>query len=374
MKVSIITPTYNDAESISETFSSLSSQTFTDWEWIIVNDGSTDNTDDVVTSIISQCNKDQIIYKKQPNADQLNAIINGLQYVTGDYVFILHSDDLLPCDSFLSDCISFMQNNKDCDGIFGDLLLIDENNNPAGVQTVQQYTVRDKIPPLQLLWLGRNLFCDVAFHKTEIFKTHVYNNYLLWNRPFWLSFDENGTHMLNYKKAEFPLLKYRIHTGNYINNEIGKLNVINGELRTAIKLMEHYNIPFYSMQYFLYRVFNRLKLKFTPYSQSKPTVNKADVIDFIIKKRYSSADENLYLKAIYGFYKSQSQRVLELDQLPEDLPIYYGKDMRAFNKKLIENRLEEKEGFYQVPEYTETEDSIIANYHYEEITDEETLE
>ena len=44
--------------------------------------------------------------------------------------------------------------------------------------------------------------------------------------------------------------------------------------------------------------------------------------------------------------------------------------IRAGYKPVIENRLPEKEGFYQVPEYTETEDSIIANYHYEEITDE----
>ena len=34
------------------------------------------------------------------------------------------------------------------------------------------------------------------------------------------------------------MLKYRLHSGNYINNEIGKLNVINGELRTVTRLME----------------------------------------------------------------------------------------------------------------------------------------
>ena len=42
-------------------------------------------------------------------------------------------------------------------------------------------------------------------------------------------------------------------------------------------------------------------------------------------------------------------------------------------KPLEDNRLEEKEGFYQVAEYTEEEDKIVATYHYEEITDDEEV-
>lgn len=45
--------------------------------------------------------------------------------------------------------------------------------------------------------------------------------------------------------------------------------------------------------------------------------------------------------------------------------------LEAGYKTVEDNRLEEKEGFYQVPEYTEEEDKIVATYHYEEITDEE---
>ena len=42
-------------------------------------------------------------------------------------------------------------------------------------------------------------------------------------------------------------------------------------------------------------------------------------------------------------------------------------------KPVVGERLEEKEGFYQVPEYTEEEDKIVATYHYEEIPDDETV-
>ena len=44
---------------------------------------------------------------------------------------------------------------------------------------------------------------------------------------------------------------------------------------------------------------------------------------------------------------------------------------RAGYKEVIDNRLPEKEGYYQVPEYSETEENIIINYHYEELPDEE---
>lgn len=42
-------------------------------------------------------------------------------------------------------------------------------------------------------------------------------------------------------------------------------------------------------------------------------------------------------------------------------------------KPVVGERLEEKEGFYQVPEYTEEEDKIVVTYHYEEITDDEAV-
>ena len=97
MKISILMPTYNDADTIKETLDSVFQQTYKDWEIIIVDDGSTDNTKKVIEQYKKNNDKDnRIIYVKQKNADQLNAILNGINYITGDYISILHSDDLLP--------------------------------------------------------------------------------------------------------------------------------------------------------------------------------------------------------------------------------------------------------------------------------------
>ena len=51
MKISIITPTYNDAVSIRETYRSIVGQTYREWEWIVINDGSTDNTREIIEKI-----------------------------------------------------------------------------------------------------------------------------------------------------------------------------------------------------------------------------------------------------------------------------------------------------------------------------------
>ena len=46
---------------------------------------------------------------------------------------------------------------------------------------------------------------------------------------------------------------------------------------------------------------------------------------------------------------------------------------RAGYKEVVDNKLPDKEGFYQVPEYTEEDDKIVATYHYEEILDEQEI-
>ena len=51
-KISVLTPTYNDSESIEETLLSLLNQTYQNWEWIVINDGSTDDTEAHIAGLI----------------------------------------------------------------------------------------------------------------------------------------------------------------------------------------------------------------------------------------------------------------------------------------------------------------------------------
>jgi glycosyltransferase involved in cell wall biosynthesis len=98
MMITVFTPTYNRGHLLQRLYESLCHQTFNDFEWIIVDDGSVDNTEDVVDTFISE-NKIDINYIRQENGGKHRAINHGVKVAKGELFFIVDSDDLLPADS-----------------------------------------------------------------------------------------------------------------------------------------------------------------------------------------------------------------------------------------------------------------------------------
>jgi len=93
MKVSIITPCYNAAEYITNTIVSVQQQTCSDWEMIIVDDGSTDNSAEIVKQISQQDSRIKLIQKE--NGGSASARKLGLSIAQGEYIQFLDADDLL---------------------------------------------------------------------------------------------------------------------------------------------------------------------------------------------------------------------------------------------------------------------------------------
>ncbi len=107
-KVSIITPCYNGAKYISETIDSVLSQTYTDWEMIIVDDGSKDNSADIIRNYAEK--DDRIKLVQQENAGSAAARNNGIRRAEGRYIALLDADDVwLP--SFLEKQIEYLKNH-----------------------------------------------------------------------------------------------------------------------------------------------------------------------------------------------------------------------------------------------------------------------
>ena len=103
MKFSVIVPIYNSEKYIKKCLDSLVNQTFKNIEIILVNDGSTDNSED----IIKQYLKDKrIIYLKKENGGQASARNLGLSKAKGDYISFIDSDDYVDLDMFekLNEC------------------------------------------------------------------------------------------------------------------------------------------------------------------------------------------------------------------------------------------------------------------------------
>ena len=87
---SIIIPTYNRAKTILSTIQSVLNQSFHNWELLIIDDGSTDNTKSLIKSFIDK----RIIYIYQENSERSEARNNGIVNAKGDYICFIDSDDL----------------------------------------------------------------------------------------------------------------------------------------------------------------------------------------------------------------------------------------------------------------------------------------
>lgn len=96
--ITIFTPTYNRANTITRTYKSLVNQTCKDFEWLIVDDGSTDNTEVLVQEWIENT-EISIRYVKQSNGGKYRAYNNGLQLAKGEFFFCVDSDDWLPTNA-----------------------------------------------------------------------------------------------------------------------------------------------------------------------------------------------------------------------------------------------------------------------------------
>lgn len=93
--ITIFTPAYNRANKLFKLFESLNNQTVINFEWVIVNDGSQDETEEVVKKFVSET-KFKVNYIFQKNAGKHVAINRGVEAAKGDLFFIVDSDDYLP--------------------------------------------------------------------------------------------------------------------------------------------------------------------------------------------------------------------------------------------------------------------------------------
>lgn len=139
--VSIITPCYNGAKYISKTIDSVIAQTYTEWEMIIVDDGSRDNSAQIISGYTAKDHRIRLI--SQDNAGSAAARNNGIRNASGQYIALLDADDLwLP--EFLEKQIAFMR-EKDAVCVCCSYMRIDESSAEIMHPTIAKdiITVKD---------------------------------------------------------------------------------------------------------------------------------------------------------------------------------------------------------------------------------------
>ncbi|MDP2654675.1 MAG: glycosyltransferase [Candidatus Omnitrophota bacterium] len=177
--VSIIMATYNHAEFIENAVRSVLAQTFQDFELIIVDDGSTDNTGKIVQENIKS---EKIKYCYQKNMGAAGARNNGLRMAVGEFVVFFDSDDLL-YPKYLERQIETMRRAESdmavCDF---DLVYWDgtRKNVIIGIQSQDQFyqwIIQNQSPPVATM-IKRNVVAAAGFFDESLFNTEDYDLFL----------------------------------------------------------------------------------------------------------------------------------------------------------------------------------------------------
>lgn len=229
LKLSVLMPTYNDAEHVGLSIDSVLAQSHGNWELLIVDDGSTDGTE----AVIRRYADPRISYAYQDNADQLNALERAARSMTGDVVLFLHSDDMIASPDSFARLAEAFRSRPGVDGFFADLLLMDGEGRGTGTLRAMPFRPRLLLKTVIFRHAGNPLF-DVFAVRREAFDRQVRPHYLLDNTIYYIDY-ERGT-LLRLERTR-PWYRYRVFNGNYIHSDVGKYVTLSGQMRTIHKLI-----------------------------------------------------------------------------------------------------------------------------------------
>ena len=179
-KVSIIIPTYNQSQYLEEAMESVLNQTYQNIEIIIVDDGSTDNTSEVVKSF-----DNKIIYIPQKNKGASSARNAGIKKAQGQYVAFLDSDDMW-IKNKLEKQIKFIQNNPEI-GLLGTgcYQMVDINKMiykkifPAKNEILQKDLIKYNPFIQSSVIIRKDIFNDIGLYDEKFKESEDYD---LWLR------------------------------------------------------------------------------------------------------------------------------------------------------------------------------------------------
>ena len=167
--VSIIVPVYNAEKFIDETINTVLNQTYTNWELLLVNDCSTDNSIDIIKKFKDKRIK---LINNKVNSKAAISRNNGIKKAKGRYICFLDADDLWDKEK-LEKQVKFM-NEKDCAFSFTGYEFADENGKPNGKKVFIPETITYKQALKNTtIWTSTVMFDMNKLSKEDIYMPNV---------------------------------------------------------------------------------------------------------------------------------------------------------------------------------------------------------
>ncbi|MCX5696523.1 MAG: glycosyltransferase [Candidatus Omnitrophica bacterium] len=178
VKVSVIMPTYNSARFIKPAIESILSQTFQDFEFIIIDDLSRDGTLEVLHSYAQRDNRMRII-RNEKYMGLISSLNRGIRESTGEYIARMDSDDIAIKDRLEKQAL-IMETNPDIYALGGAITYIDASGNELGVVRHCDLNGGIKRCPLihSTVMIRKEILLLNGFHYDE--KYRYAEDYFLW--------------------------------------------------------------------------------------------------------------------------------------------------------------------------------------------------
>lgn len=177
MKISIITATYNSGRTVGGTFNSVLTQSYDDYELIVVDGGSTDDTVDIIRQY-EPIFDGKMKWISEPDRGIYDAMNKGIRMATGDVVGILNSDDFYSSGQVLKMVASAFAKD-DIDAVYGDIHFVRDSNLK---KCVRYYSSR----PFRRWWMR---FGFMPAHPSFYCRREVYERYGMYDLEYKVAAD-----------------------------------------------------------------------------------------------------------------------------------------------------------------------------------------
>jgi glycosyltransferase involved in cell wall biosynthesis len=207
--VSVIIPCYKQAHYLPEAVQSVLDQTFTDWEIIIVNDGSPDDTIERVNFLLNTNLGQRIILINQVNQGLAMARNNGIAIATGEYILPLDADDAID-PTFISKAVAVLECSAQ-------VHIVHTGHQTFGHQ--KRNFVPGEVNFFKLVNANQISYCSL--YRREVFEmVGGYNPNMVWGYEdwdFWIGAAKRG---FRFQKIDEPLFFYRVKLESMLTNAL----------------------------------------------------------------------------------------------------------------------------------------------------------
>ena len=196
-KVSVIVPCYNQEKYLGEALDSVIAQTYKNWECIIINDGSIDNSESIAKEYVRKDSRFKYIY--QDNQGVVSARNNAIKQSCGQYILPLDGDDLI-AEDYLELAVSVLEQDESICLVYCDVQMFGEKNQKMYLRPMNMTNILAGGCCVNASFFRRKDFDDIGGYKE-----YMHDGWEDWE--FFISLLEKGKRVY---KIEKTLFYYRI--------------------------------------------------------------------------------------------------------------------------------------------------------------------